>query len=80
MTGTGTGTPYRENMLFGSPEMISRVELPDVSGPSLFLSYSRSQRPEKSVQPVRSWFIPNALSSWKRCVRLFSHLCPPLEC
>lgn len=38
MTGTGTGTPYRENMLFGPPEVISRVELPDVSGPSFPLS------------------------------------------
>lgn len=33
MTGTQTGTLYIENMLFGLPEMISRVELPDVSAP-----------------------------------------------
>lgn len=44
MTGTGTGTPYIENMSFGLPEMISRVELPDVSVPPSVLQPKSAPR------------------------------------
>lgn len=72
--------PHTLNMFFACPELVFQVELPGASGPPLFLSCSRSQCPEESVQPVRLWCTPHALNSWRRYVQLLSLCVLALGC